>query len=655
MLLLALLAAVVLVPRLALRDVRGLWDDEVYGYAVALGRGDLLDRAGQADQGPRLVPASFHDPASMQSVLECCLTKSTYPPLYYLLLHASIRLAPMKGSAVIPWLKLWNVVFAGLTCKVLYDVCKRAGVPFDATLIALGLWALSAWDLAVGLQLKAYGLGTLLTALAFSLSHTLRERPSPRLAVLYGLTLGAAFLTHYTLLALIPLGLLLLLGGRGKRPLGAIGLAWATAAVVAAAWLALLGPAWWQANHSVQPRSFRGAAGALESVLEAVRRNTLPVTLFRSESLTLSLVAGLVGLCAFGVLSAGTHRLGRAAGLFWFSALAAHAAAYFALRANEMLWPRYLVFYLPFFWLCVACASAALSEILAPYVGRGGRALRTATLGALLALAVVEFREYALAICDQNERFAVELDRVTDWRRLAAAVEPLISAETLVVQTPAGNTILGLACFREGPIRSTGWEPKTVERARELLKENRGRPVTLLYTWGAISDSSRVFMATLRDEGYQLAGSVVDRDGSAFRYKRPLRQGWPASPSTASALPVIKPACVTGGPTLCLLDRFKLSVSWRSPYEPGKTGVGTALPYSANTGMFWFFSEDNLEIMVKLLDGRQSNGHFWLFFGGLSDLEYTLTVTDTATGRRRSYHNPPKQLRSVADLKAFPQ
>ena len=57
-----------------------------------------------------------------------------------------------------------------------------------------------------------------------------------------------------------------------------------------------------------------------------------------------------------------------------------------------------------------------------------------------------------------------------------------------------------------------------------------------------------------------------------------------------------------------------------------------AVPITADTGYFWFFDDANVELVVKVLDGRSVNGHFWVFFGALSDVGYSITVTDTATG-----------------------
>lgn len=94
-----------------------------------------------------------------------------------------------------------------------------------------------------------------------------------------------------------------------------------------------------------------------------------------------------------------------------------------------------------------------------------------------------------------------------------------------------------------------------------------------------------------------------------------------------------------------------MTVAWRDP--AGHQGVGTTVPLTSDTGAFWFFAPANVELVVKVLDGRAVNGKFWVFYGALSDVEYTLTVTDTATGVMKTYHNPAGRLASVADTSAF--
>jgi hypothetical protein len=110
-------------------------------------------------------------------------------------------------------------------------------------------------------------------------------------------------------------------------------------------------------------------------------------------------------------------------------------------------------------------------------------------------------------------------------------------------------------------------------------------------------------------------------------------------------------SCFPDATHLCLNgDRFQVDVDWMLPSGPGK---GQAVPLTADTGLFWFFGNSNLELIVKVLDGRPVNGHFWVYYGGLSDVEYRITITDRQTGAREIYTNPPGQLASGSDTSAF--
>ena len=111
--------------------------------------------------------------------------------------------------------------------------------------------------------------------------------------------------------------------------------------------------------------------------------------------------------------------------------------------------------------------------------------------------------------------------------------------------------------------------------------------------------------------------------------------------------------CSVGTTNLCLqANRFRVEVAWSVPAD-GRNGLGQAIPLSADTGTFWFFDSANYELMIKVLDGRGINGHIWVFYGALSNVQYTITVTDTQTGAIKNYTNPSGTLASVADTSAF--
>lgn len=114
-----------------------------------------------------------------------------------------------------------------------------------------------------------------------------------------------------------------------------------------------------------------------------------------------------------------------------------------------------------------------------------------------------------------------------------------------------------------------------------------------------------------------------------------------------------QPACVAGARTLCLNGgRFRVEAKWRVA-DQGQSGQGSAVPLTGDTGYFWFFSSNNIELVLKVVDGRPVNGRFWVFYGALSNVEYEITVTDAETGAVRVYANPSGQLSSVADTSAF--
>ncbi len=112
-------------------------------------------------------------------------------------------------------------------------------------------------------------------------------------------------------------------------------------------------------------------------------------------------------------------------------------------------------------------------------------------------------------------------------------------------------------------------------------------------------------------------------------------------------------ACVADATTLCLSNsRFKVKVAWQALHL-GTNGTGQAVPLTSDTGYFWFFGNSNVELVIKVVDGTTVNGHFWVFYGALSNVQYTITVTDTKTGLSKTYFNPQDTLASAADTSAF--
>ncbi len=102
--------------------------------------------------------------------------------------------------------------------------------------------------------------------------------------------------------------------------------------------------------------------------------------------------------------------------------------------------------------------------------------------------------------------------------------------------------------------------------------------------------------------------------------------------------PNTDPVCLDGA-TLCLGNgRFAATLSWAD--GRGRRGRAVALPLGGPDGRFYFLDPNNWELAMKVIDGCAQNDHFWVFAGAVTDVAYTLTVTDTVSSESRTYENP---------------
>lgn len=83
--------------------------------------------------------------------------------------------------------------------------------------------------------------------------------------------------------------------------------------------------------------------------------------------------------------------------------------------------------------------------------------------------------------------------------------------------------------------------------------------------------------------------------------------------------------------------RFEIDVRWRD--FDAREGVGRPVALTDESGYFWFFSDDNVEVVIKVLDACDAFGRFWVFAAGLTNVEVEIDVVDVASGQTRSYLN----------------
>lgn len=102
-------------------------------------------------------------------------------------------------------------------------------------------------------------------------------------------------------------------------------------------------------------------------------------------------------------------------------------------------------------------------------------------------------------------------------------------------------------------------------------------------------------------------------------------------PQTTTCSPTDTAMCLNGG-------RFRVSAIFRT--NTGLNGVARAVKLTDDSGYLWFFDDDNIEAVVKVLNGCGVNNRFWVFAGGLTNVRVELTVTDTLKGTSKTYLNP---------------
>jgi lysyl endopeptidase len=252
---------------------------------------------------------------------------------------------------------------------------------------------------------------------------------------------------------------------------------------------------------------------------------------------------------------------------------------------------------------------------------------------------------------------------------------------------PGGATYLGWTSARPGdgtvlhrlshPVLDSTDEIQPQSYARHQLDETPGficggvfTPTNFLHSvnlagTGIAPGSSGA--PVMRADGIivgQLYGACGDPpDGCATGATSNILDG-----ALATSYPLLAPflnpgsggACVRDADTACLLGgRFKVEVTWVT-----STGSGTGKVMAFNgqraesdeSAFFWFFNPTNFEMGVKMVDACVAPfNRFWVFFSGLTNQGFQVTVTRMSDGLQKVY--PPNPVgffpTTTGDTSAF--
>ena len=143
-----------------------------------------------------------------------------------------------------------------------------------------------------------------------------------------------------------------------------------------------------------------------------------------------------------------------------------------------------------------------------------------------------------------------------------------------------------------------------------------------------------------------------------FRIRAENGAGFSGYSNEAAAVTQATPgACFESSKSLCLSNgRFQVQMDWRAGTAPVAAATAIPLDFAPESGLFYFVSPSNIEVLVKVLNAcvPALGNKYWVFYAATTNVEFTLTVIDTQTGAVQIYHNPENTAAApVQDTNAF--
>lgn len=225
---------------------------------------------------------------------------------------------------------------------------------------------------------------------------------------------------------------------------------------------------------------------------------------------------------------------------------------------------------------------------------------------------------------------------------LGEAVAPI-----LIPKTPAALT----ATTTSTTAIRLNWQDKSDDETEFRIEQKSGN--------GAFTDiASAATDATTFDVTGLTAGTEY-----TFRVRARNSAGDSGYSNAASATTNVTPGtCVSTPTTVCLLgDRFRVTINYINPFsnppnQPGTFLTARLLPGAQNpdVALFGFGSALAVEVVVRIQDARPFAPRFDVYYGGLTDVGYTVTVSDMQTGVTRQYNNIVGTVGGGADRTSFP-
>lgn len=226
----------------------------------------------------------------------------------------------------------------------------------------------------------------------------------------------------------------------------------------------------------------------------------------------------------------------------------------------------------------------------------------------------------------------------------------------LTLSGPGGGASLGAPISAVLTILDNDGNPGATPAAPTRLQAMAHGTTEIMLTWTDASNNETGFVIEARQVGgsFETVGTVGANTTTAtvsgldpatfylFRVRSQGSGGTISAPSNQVGIATFGEiaVCVAGPETLCVNGgRFKAELVWRTGEGSG-TGKAVPIPSAPDSGLFYFFSANNLEMLIKVLNACGVNNRYWVFFAATTNVEFAVVVTDTQTGRTVSYFNP---------------
>jgi hypothetical protein len=220
---------------------------------------------------------------------------------------------------------------------------------------------------------------------------------------------------------------------------------------------------------------------------------------------------------------------------------------------------------------------------------------------------------------------------------------------TATHEIPGNESVEALAIVEANVTTQDGYEqwvrftPDPRKSHEEVMAHELGHAIGIAHPCGDAASGScdevtGEALMRARVHGDGRGARLNSDDRAAVRFLYPV----PDSGPTLGPLPGPPPGsgytdCRPETASLTFAGGIKVAMCYET--ADGEIGEGKAgIWASSESGLLWFFSRDNAEVLVKVLDGCHLNGHRWVYVAPATDLAFNLYVQD-AGGSNWSHHN----------------